>query len=55
MNAREAAAYRTTVRTTADAADFTIPGGLVVRARLELADNDDVRGSKETPISWIQR
>ena len=47
VNAREANEYPTTVYTTADTADFTIPGELVVRALLLLEDNDDVRSSKE--------
>ena len=47
VNASEAGDYRTTVRTTADATEFRIRPGTIVRARLELSDNDDDRYSKE--------
>jgi hypothetical protein len=47
VNAHEAGAYPTMVRTTADDTEARISPGTVVRARLELADNDDDRYSKE--------
>jgi len=47
VNAREAAEYKTSMFTTADADKFTFDDGLIVRARLLLADDDDDRGSKE--------
>ena len=48
VNAHEAARYQTTISTTADVEPHTLAAGLVVRARLLLADDDDDRGSKET-------
>ena len=48
VNAHEAARYQTTIRTTADVDPHRLAAGLVVRARLLLADDDDDRGSKET-------